>query len=64
MAGMDLLERLRGSGYREPVEVLEHKPVRELVSPVDLVRVDGLGRSMVACPAGQVPPTWLTLTTE
>ena len=61
MASLELLERLR-SGFREPVEVLERKPPRELVTPVDIVRTDALGRQVVACPAGQSPPTWLHLT--
>ena len=64
MAGMDLLERLRGTSYREHIEVLEHEPPSQLVASTDILRSDQLGRSMVACPAGQVPPRWLTLTTE
>jgi hypothetical protein len=35
-----------------------------LVSPVDLVRLDELGRQVVACPVGQVPPDWLQLTEQ
>ena len=64
MAGMDLLERLRGTSYREHIEVLEHEPPSELVAATDIVRTDQLGRNVVACAAGQVPPTWLTLTAE
>ena len=52
-----LLER-----HREVVEVFEHKPPRELVAAKDIVRRDNLGRTVVACPAGQVPPHWLELT--
>jgi hypothetical protein len=63
MAGMELLERLR-NGYRPPVEVLERKPPRELVASVDILRTDHLGRQVVGCPAGQVPPPGLTLTKQ
>jgi hypothetical protein len=63
MASIELLERLRG-GYRERVEVFEREPPRELVAPDDIVRVDGLGRNVVACPAGQSPPHWLQLTSK
>jgi hypothetical protein len=61
MAGMELLERLR-EGWRPPLDVLEHEQARELVTPVDIVRTDALGRQVVACPAGQTPPHWLQLT--
>jgi|SRR5215207_7697335 len=52
-----LLER-----HREVVEVFEHRPPRELVAAKDIVRVDGLGRRVYACPAGTAPATWLQLT--
>jgi len=61
MAGMELLERLK-DGWKPPVDVLEHKPTRELVTPVDILRTDALGRKVCACPAGQPPPHWLQLT--
>ena len=61
MAGMELLERLR-NGYRPPVDVLEHEPRPELVASVDIDRTDAIGRKVCACPAGQPPPQWLTLT--
>jgi hypothetical protein len=62
MPGIDLLERLRSSGLRERTEVLEHEPPRELVASADIARPDPLGRTVVACPAGQPPAHWLTLT--
>jgi hypothetical protein len=61
MAGIELLERLR-EGYRPPVDVLEHEQPRELVAAHDINRPDAIGRTMCACPAGQVPPHWLNLT--
>ena len=61
MASFDLLDRLKASSYRERVEVLEHKPVRERVAATDIVRTDQLGRRVVACPAGQPPAQWLQL---
>ena len=44
--------------------MLEHQPVRELVSPVDIVRTDELGRRYIACCAGQPPHSELQLTEE
>ena len=41
-----------------------HRPPSELVSPVDLLRTDELGRKYVACPAGQPPHSDLELTEE
>ena len=64
MASLESLERTLGRFQRQDMKLLEHEPARELVAAKDIVRTDGLGRSVVACPAGQVPPTWLTLTTE
>jgi hypothetical protein len=61
MASLELLERLR-EGWRPPVEVLEHEPRRELVASKDILRQDGIGRTVVACPAGQPPAHWLQLT--
>jgi hypothetical protein len=62
MASLDLLERLRP--YRHQVEVVEHKPPTELVAAEDIVRVDELGRRVVACPAGKTPAHWLQLTEQ
>jgi hypothetical protein len=62
MASLDLLERLRP--YREQVEVVERKPPRELVAAEDIIRIDELGRQVVACPAGKSPPHWLELTEQ
>lgn len=31
---------------------------------MDIIRIDVLGRPAVACPRGQVPPSWLSLTDE
>ncbi len=64
MAGMDLLERLRGSGYREHIEVFEHEPPSELVASVDILRVDHLGRNVIAVHAGTVPNSNVKLTTD
>jgi hypothetical protein len=65
MAGMDLFDRLRERGpFSEPTVLLEHEPPNELVTPVDVIRIDALGRPAVACPAGQSPPSWLKLTAE
>ena len=62
MRSLETIERTLGRFQRQDLKVLEHEPVRELVSPVDLVRLDDRGRKVVACPAGQSPPSWLTLT--
>jgi hypothetical protein len=64
MASFELLERLRTSGHREPVEVVEHKAPRELVAARDITRQDALGRTVVAVPAGTVPPHWVKLTKQ
>ena len=64
MASFELLERLRASGYRERVEVLEHQAPTELVTPVDIVRMDGLNRQVVVVPAGTAPPHWVQLTKQ
>jgi hypothetical protein len=63
MASLELLERLK-AGFREPVEVLERKPPRELVAAEDIIRIDELGRQVVACPAGKAPAHWLELSKE
>jgi hypothetical protein len=57
VASIELLDPLR-AGFHDPVEVLERKPPAELVATVDILRTDGLGLQVVACPAGQVPPHW------
>jgi hypothetical protein len=59
---LEALEPFRAGSYRERVEVFEHKPPSELVTPVDIVRTDALGRQVCACPAGQPPAHWLQLT--
>ena len=46
------------------MKVLEHEPAKGLVAAQDIVRRDELGRTMVAVPAGQEPPSYLTLTEE
>ena len=43
---------------------LSTRPPTELVSPVDIIRVDGLGRSYVAVPAWQTPHSHVVLTAE
>jgi hypothetical protein len=63
MASMELLERLRG-GWREEIEVVEHKPPRELVAAQDITRKDGLGRTVVVVPAGTIPAHWVKLTEQ
>ena len=50
LPSIEMLERFR-AGYRERVEVLEHQAPTEPVTPVDIVRMDHLGRRVVACPA-------------
>lgn len=62
MASFELLERLRGTGFREHIELVEHTPPTEPVTPIDLIRTDELGRQVCVCPAGQPPPHWLALT--
>jgi hypothetical protein len=62
MPSMEVLERLRNVGCRPPVEVYEPKPPRELVASQDILRPDALGRTVVAVPAGTVPPHWVKLT--
>ena len=64
MASLESLERTLGRFRRNEITVVEHRPPSELVSPVDLVRVDDLGRKYVACPAGQPPHSELQLTEE
>jgi hypothetical protein len=64
MASLEMLERFRRDAYRERVEVVKRTPPRELVSPVDIIRTDALGRQAVACPAGQSPPHWLKLSEQ
>ena len=64
MPAMELLERLRTSGYREPVEVFEREPPRELVASADVVRTDALGRNVVVVPMGTVPDHWVKLTDQ
>ena len=54
---LEMLERFRAGSYREQTEVVEHKPVRERVAGEDIVRVDGLGRTVVAVPKGTAPPS-------
>jgi hypothetical protein len=60
---MDLLDRLR-QGWHEPVEVVEHEPPGELVTPTDIVRVDDLGRHVVVAPAGTVPHSRVALSAK
>ena len=43
---------------------MEHKPTTELVTPVDVVRLDQFNRQVVVAPAGTVPPSWVELTAE
>jgi hypothetical protein len=59
---LEMLERFRAGSYRERIEVVEHKPVRERVAGEDITRVDGLGRTVVAVPNGTVPSSWVALT--
>jgi hypothetical protein len=63
MAGMDMLDRFR-QGWHEPVEVVEHEPPGELVTPTDIVRVDDLGRHVVVVPAGTVPHSRVALSAQ
>jgi hypothetical protein len=61
---LEMLERFRAGSYRDQTKVVEHKPPTELVAPFDFLRTDSLGRRVVACPAGQPPPSWLQLTEQ
>jgi hypothetical protein len=63
---MQSLEELlsQARGRREEIRVFEPKPPRELVASKDILRRDGLGRTVVACPAGQSPAAWLELTAD
>jgi hypothetical protein len=60
---MELLDRYR-QGRPEPFELVEHTPRPELVSPVDIIRRDTLGRTYVAVPAGQSPHSRVVLIDE
>ena len=64
MASLESLEQTLGRFRRQEFKLVEHTPPSEKVSPVDVVRVDHLGRSYVACPAGQPPHSRLALTDE
>jgi hypothetical protein len=64
VASLEALERLRRPGWREQLELVEHKPPTERVTPVDIVRVDGLNRHVVVVPAGTAPPHWVQLTEQ
>jgi hypothetical protein len=64
MRSIESIERTLGRFHRQDMKVLEHEPARELVSPVDLLRTDELGRKYIACPAGQPPHSQLQLTDE
>ena len=58
-----LHETLSPNGRRLPViELVEHRPPVEKVAPKDFLRRDQLGRTVVACPMGCVPPSHLRLT--
>jgi hypothetical protein len=64
MRSIESIERTLGKLQRHDFKVLEHEPTRELVSPVDVLRTDELGRPYVACCAGQPPHSQLQLTEE
>jgi hypothetical protein len=56
-------DRFHANGQR--VVILEHDEApRALVTPVDILRTDGLGRSYVAVPAGSSPHSRVALTEE
>ena len=56
MASLESLERTLSRWQRHDLHVLvEHKPPSELVSPVDLVRTDGLGRGTSRVPQVRRP---------
>ena len=63
MADMGLFDGLR-QGWRPPVEVVEHEPPGERVTPTDIVRVDDLGRPVVVVPAGTVPHSRVALSAK
>jgi hypothetical protein len=62
MASLESLERTLSRWQPHDLKVLEHEPVRGLVAAEDVLRTDQYGRQMVAVPAGQEPPSYLTLT--
>ena len=64
MASLEALERTLGRLRRQDLKVLEHEPAKGLVAAQDILRTDDRGRQMVAVPAGQEPPSYLTLTEE
>ena len=62
---LETVEQSLNRFRRQNLHVLvEHKPPSELVSPVDILRTDELGRTYVACVAGQAPHSELVLTDE
>jgi hypothetical protein len=58
---LETLYRLVSRDGGERMEVLERHAPRELVAGRDILRRDGLGRTVVACPKGTVPAQWLEL---
>ena len=63
MASLETLKSLTRL-QRQSFRVLEPKEVRGMVSPLDLVRLDEHNRTIVCCPAGTEPPSWLELSNE
>jgi hypothetical protein len=64
MASLESLERTLTRLRRHDLEVLEHEPAKGLVAAQDILRTDQYGRQMIAVPAGQEPPSYLTLTEQ
>jgi hypothetical protein len=64
MASLESLERTLGRFQRHDLKVLESEEERAPVTPVDLIRLDQYGRTMIACPAGTAPHSWLELSGE
>jgi hypothetical protein len=64
MPNLESLERTLARFQRQDLRVVEHRAPSELVSPVDLLRMDELGRTYVACPANTAPHSELKLTDE
>jgi hypothetical protein len=56
--------RKRSVASNDTSSASSSKAPSELVSPVDLIRVDELGRTYVACPANTAPHSELKLTDE
>jgi hypothetical protein len=60
----DIMDSLFSSKPRPRIEVHEHEPPAQLVAGKDILRIDGIGRTVLACAAGMPPSPWLRLSDE